>query len=361
MADRGTVEVYEAHASEYRRRRKAYDPDRAGRFAAAVDGLRLDVGCGPGLYFDLLGRPLVGTDVAFNMCVEARAGDAGGAAVPVLQHELTALPFRPGTFAGVWAWKCLQHVRAAELPLALAELQRAMAVGGRLELALFRSGRGAVEEELSPSDDDFPGRLFTWWEPEPLTLVLEGAGFVVDDMAATDNTIKLVATRARTLPDIVAPGMQLLVSGLNPSLYAADVGVAYGRPGNRFWPAALEAGVVSVDRDPWHALHHHGVGFTDLVKRASVGAAELTAAEYRHGLARLDHLCSLVQPRAVAFCGVTGWRAATGDKKATLGWQERPVGGRPAYVLPNPSGLNAHTNAAAIAAHLRTAADSPPS
>jgi TDG/mug DNA glycosylase family protein len=180
-------------------------------------------------------------------------------------------------------------------------------------------------------------------------------------VAVTDNTITVVATRARTLPDIVGPGLRLLVSGLNPSLYAADTGVAYGRPGNRFWPAALAAGLVTVDRDPWHARRHHGVGFTDLVKRASVGAAELTAAEYRHGLDRLDHLGALIQPGAIAFCGITGWRAATGDKAATLGWQERRVGGRPAYVLPNPSGLNAHANVAVIADHLRAAADYEPS
>lgn len=149
--------------------------------------------------------------------------------------------------------------------------------------------------------------------------------------------------------------MRLLVCGLNPSLYAADVGVAYGRPGNRFWPAALAAGLVTVDRDPWHALRHHGVGFTDLVKRATVGAAELAAQEFRAGLARVERLCELLRPAAVAFCGVTGWRLATGDRRARLGWQDRTVGGAAAYVLPNPSGLNAHTTVADVTAHLRRA------
>jgi TDG/mug DNA glycosylase family protein len=355
---RGTVAVYEANAAEYRRRRKAYDPDRAERFRAALPAgaRRLDLGCGPGLYAGLLGRPLVAADVALAMCAETRAV---APEVPVLRHDLVALPFRPGAFAGVWAWKCLQHVTAAALPGALAELQRTLTVGGRLDFAVFRHEDGGVREELSAKDDDFPGRLFTWWEPEPIRLLVEGAGFTVDDLAVTDRTIKVTATRLRSLPDIVGPGMRLLVCGLNPSLYAADAGVGFARPGNRFWPAALQAGIASVDRDPWHALAHHGTGFTDLVKRATVAADELDAAEYRAGLARLEWLCSLLRPAAIAFCGLTGWRAATGDRRAVAGWQDRPVGPTPAYVLPNPSGLNARTSAADIAAHLARAAAGP--
>jgi TDG/mug DNA glycosylase family protein len=351
VADRGTVEVYEANAAEYRRRRKAYDPDRAGRFAAAVapGAVRLDLGCGPGLYADLLGRPLVGADVAFAMCVEARAAAPD---VPVVRHEATALPYRPAALGGVWAWKCLQHVPIVLLPTALAEVHRALAVGGRLHAAVFRGERPGVYEEVTPSDDDFPGRLFSWWEPDAFVDLLVGAGFDVDDLAVTDRTIKVECRRARSLPDVVGPDMRLLVSGLNPSLYAADAGVNFARPGNRFWPAMLAAGLVTVDRDPWHGLRHHSVGFTDLVKRATVRADELSAEEFRAGLTRVARLCELLRPRAVAFCGVTGWRLATGDAKAGLGWQERAVGGVPAYVLPNPSGLNAHTDVADLTAHL---------
>jgi TDG/mug DNA glycosylase family protein len=245
------------------------------------------------------------------------------------------------------------------MPLALAELHRTLPVGGRLELAVFRSERGGVHEEVTDTADDFPGRLFTWWEPEPLSRLLVGAGFAVDDLAVTERTIKVTATRVRTLPDVVGPGLRLLVSGLNPSLYAADAGVAYARPGNRFWPAALAAGIATVDRDPWHALRRHGTGFTDLVKRATTGAGELTADEYRDGLTRIEQLCELLRPVAVAFCGLTGWRAATGDRRAEAGWQQRPVGPARAYVLPNPSGLNAHTTVAGLAAHLRAAAAGP--
>lgn len=354
MGDPGTIAVYEANAAEYRRRRKAYDPERAARFAASVEpgAVRLDLGCGPGLYAELLGRPLVASDAALAMCVETRAAAPG---VPVVQHDLAALPFRPQSVGGVWASKCLQHVPLVMLPLALAEVHRALPVGGRLDAAVFRGDPPGVYEQVTPSDDDFPGRLFSWWEPEPFTELLVGAGFDIDDVAVTDRTIKVECRRTRSLADVVGPGMRLLVSGLNPSLYAADAGVNYARPGNRFWPAALASGLVTVDRDPWHALRHHRVGFTDFVKRATVSAAELSAAEFAAGLRRIDRLCELLQPRVVAFCGITGWRHATGDRKATLGWQDRLVGGCRAYVLPNPSGLNAHTNVADLTEHLLAA------
>src|SRR5690606_30691842 len=176
--DPGTAAVYEANAAEYRRRRRAGDPERAERFRQAVPhgARRLDVGCGPGLHLPLLGRPLVATDVAVAMCREARARDR---AVPVATHDLLAVPFRDGTFAGIWAWKCLQHLPAAELPGALGELARCLAPGGRLDLAVFRSEHREVHEEVSGEDDDFPGRLFTWWEPAPLAEALGRAGFDV--------------------------------------------------------------------------------------------------------------------------------------------------------------------------------------
>lgn len=346
------MEVYDAHAAEYRRQREAHDAARAARWAAPLPAgaWRLDLGCGPGLYAPHLGRPLVAGDPAFGMLRVTRAAAPD---VAVVGLEAGALPFRPASLAGVWAWKCLQHVAAVELPLALAEIQRALPVGGRLAVALF-AGDG---ELVTGEDDAFPGRHFTLWQPDGFAELLVGAGFDVDAIDVDDRNDLLTAdcARARTLPDVVGPGMRLLVCGLNPSLYAADVGVAYGRPGNRFWPAALAAGLVAVDRDPWHALRHHGVGFTDLVKRATVGAAELAAQEFRAGLARVERLCELLRPAAVAFCGVTGWRLATGDRRARLGWQDRTVGGAAAYVLPNPSGLNAHTTVADVTAHLRRA------
>jgi TDG/mug DNA glycosylase family protein len=148
-------------------------------------------------------------------------------------------------------------------------------------------------------DDDQPARPLTRRQP-PLHDLLVGAGFEPDGPApattagrAAHGPLVACVRRARTLPDTVGAGMRLLFCGLNPSLYAADAGVGFARPGNRFWPAALAAGLVSVDRDPDHALRHHGIGMTDLVKRATVSADELTTAEYRSGLARVERLARL--------------------------------------------------------------------
>src|SRR5690606_26910083 len=127
---------------------------------------------------------------------------------------------------------------------------------------------------------------FTCRSDQLLDDLLTGAGF--RDVRATGAEHRRVeAVRARTLPDFVGPGMRLLVVGLNPSLHAADAGVGYVTPSNRFWKAALAAEVVTVDRDPWHALREHGIGMTDLVKRATRRADELSTDEYAAGLARV--------------------------------------------------------------------------
>jgi TDG/mug DNA glycosylase family protein len=213
-------------------------------------------------------------------------------------------------------------------------------------------------------DDDFPGRLFTWWQPDSVVDVLVGAGFTIDDVAGTaaaDRTgsdhgkLCVRATRARTLPDTVGAGMRLLVCGLNPSVYSADAGVGFARPGNRFWPAALAAGIVATDRSPDLALADHGIGMTDIVKRATVAAAELTADEYRAGLARVERLVAWLRPGAVCFVGLAGWRAAV-DRRAAAGIQPAALAGVPVYVMPSTSGLNARTPLAELAEHLRAAA-----
>jgi len=148
--------------------------------------------------------------------------------------------------------------------------------------------------------------------------------------------------------------MRLLVCGLNPSIHAADAGVGFVTPGNRFWPAALAAGLVTRDRDPRHALEAHGIGMTDLVARATTRADELAPDEYRTGLARLDRLCRRWQPGAVCMVGLAGWRAAV-DRKTVAGRQGRQLGGRPVYVMPSTSGLNAATSLEALTDHLRAA------
>ncbi|HSH23062.1 MAG TPA: mismatch-specific DNA-glycosylase [Acidimicrobiales bacterium] len=211
------------------------------------------------------------------------------------------------------------------LPERMRLLHRSLGIGAIVDLALEAAG---PESGL---------------DVERLTDVVTGAGFDQLATSADRSALKLRLRRARTLPDSVGPGMRLLVCGLNPSQYAADAGVPFARRGNRFWSAALAAGVVSVAYDPEHALRHHGVGMTDLVKRATPGADELTAEEYRRGLARVGRLCAWLSPSAVCFVGLAGWRAAV-DRRAGPGLQRAGLSGRPVYVMPSTSGRNAHAD-----------------
>jgi TDG/mug DNA glycosylase family protein len=352
--ERRTIEAYERGAKGYVEHRRAYAPDGAEAFAADLPagGLRLDVGAGPGHYTALLGEPVVALDAASAMLREVP--ERAPAALRV-QADVEALPFRRGALAAAWANKCYQHLPAEALPMALAELHRALAVGSPVAVNVF-AGEGT---RRTGDEDEFPGRFFTLWHPDELVDVIQGAGFTVEDLQVDEARpgwppLRLRARRARTLADRVGPGMRLLVCGLNPSLYAADAGVEFARPGNRFWPAALAAGLVSRDRDPDHALRVHHVGFTDLVKRATVGADELSADELRAGVARVERLCARLRPGALCLLGLAGWRAAV-DRRAAPGPQAQRLGGRPVYVMPNPSGRNAHTTPSALVAHLRAA------
>ena len=223
-----------------------------------------------------------------------------------------------------------------QLPMALARLHRDMAVGSPVVLQV---DRGDCDAQRAARLRD----------------LVVGAGFDVDELHVEEERIRVRARRARTLPDTVGPGMRVLVCGLNPSVYAADFGVGYARPGNRFWPAARAAGIIERDRDPVDALVHHGIGMTDLVKRATTGASALSAAEYRDGAARVERLAHWLRPGAVCFVGLAGWRAAV-DRNAAPGEQAAGFGGVPAYVMPSTSGANAHARLDDLADHLRAAA-----
>jgi TDG/mug DNA glycosylase family protein len=278
-----------------------------------------------------------------------------------VQADVEALPFRPGGAGGAWASKCYQHLPAEALPMALAELHRALTVGSPLAVTVF-AGEGT---RRTGDEDEFPGRFFTLWEPDRLVDVIHGAGFTVEDVRVEEARpgwppLRIRARRGRMLADRVGPGMRVLLCGLNPSLYAADAGVGFARPGNRFWPAALAAGLVSRDRDPDHALRVHRVGSTDVVKRATVGADELTADELRAGMGRVERLCEWLRPGVLCLLGLAGWRAAV-DRRAGAGPQEQRLGGVPVYVMPNPSGRNAHTTPAALVDHLQAALALAPS
>ena len=214
--------------------------------------------------------------------------------------------------------------------MALAELHRRLPVGATVEL------------DLTSAADWPAGRVVD---------VMTGAGFeVAGDGAGSVTT----ARRLLSLPDTVGADMTMLVCGLNPSVYAAEQGVGFARGGNRFWPAALAAGIVTVDRDPDHALRAHGMGMTDMVKRATTRAAQLDDTEYREGFARLERLAEWLSPAVVCMVGLSGWRAAV-ERKSATGLQERTIGGRPVYVMPSTSGLNAHARLDDLVDHLRAA------
>jgi double-stranded uracil-DNA glycosylase len=355
--DRDTVEVYERRAAEWQDARRPDRDDDARAFGRRADragrhGPVVDLGCGPGWYAPALGSPVVALDAARAML--DLVPDHAPAALRV-QADLSALPFARGALSGAWASKCYVHLPRSDVPLALADLHRSMGVGAPLELHAF-SG----ELEHGPLfEDRFAGRRFSRWPVALLADVVRGAGFEIARIAthgARDGVDLLMvqATRARTLADTVAPGMRLLVCGLNPSVYAADAGVAFARPGNRFWRAALAAGLVTRDRDPHHALAAHGIGLTDLVKRATPRADELTADDYRTGLDRLERLVDWLAPQAVCFVGLAGWRASV-DRHAVAGPQPLDLGGRPVYVMPSTSGVNAHASVEVLTEHLRAA------
>lgn len=355
-----TAAVYEERAAEWRERReRSARSDRPARLAADVaarypGGRILDAGCGPGWHSAELGPAVVAFDIAQAML--EMVGEYAPDATPV-RGDLGSLPFRSQSFAGIWASKSYVHVPRGQVPLALADLHRATAVGGLIELVLF-----AGDDEHAPfSGDDFAGRRFSLWPVDLLRRVIAGAGFAVDEWEELptrrgDPEYRIRCTRSRTLPDYVAPGMRLLVCGMNPSLHAADAGVGFARPGNRFWPAALAAGLASADREPRHALREHHLGMTDLVKRATANISELSTAEYQQGRARIEALVRWMRPDALCVVGLTGWRAAA-DRRAQPGVQHAEFGGRPVYVMPNTSGANAHTDLEGFTAHLRAASE----
>ncbi len=353
--DRATIEVYERSATAYADARPGAPAARREAFRdAVVPGVvRTDLGCGPGLDLSHLGDPVVGLDAAAAMLVEARRRAPGASLV---RADVARLPFRSGVLGGAWAAKSLQHLPLGGWPLALAGIHRALVLGAPLHLKVF-AGDGAMT-----SDDDLPGRLFALTSAPELGDLLVGAGFEdVHVRVDPDHESGLLATaiRSRTLADTVGDGMRLLLCGLNPSVCAADAGVAFFRPGNRFWPALIEAGLATRARDPDDLLRSHGIGMTDLVKRATPRADVLTRDEYRAGVVRLERLCARHRPEAVCLVGLAGWRAAV-DRKAVAGWQERTLGPTPVYVMPSTSGLNAHSRLGDLVEHLREAAGGPP-
>ena len=164
------------------------------------------------------------------------------------------------------------------------------------------------------------------------------------------------------LGPIVQPGLRVLFVGINPSLRSMEVGHHFARPGNRFWPTLHAAGFTPRRLLPEedHELPSFGIGVTNIAARGTREAAELSPDELVAGAVELEAVVREAAPRLVAMLGVMAYRTAFGRKKAGMGLQEEELGGRPVWILPNPSGLNAHYTVdtlAAAYAELREAAD----
>ncbi len=165
----------------------------------------------------------------------------------------------------------------------------------------------------------------------------------------------LEAARGRTVPDIVPPRGGVLLCGINPGLYSAATGHHFARPGNRFWAALHRSGLTDRLLAPGeqHLLPAYGLGVTNLAARPTAQAAELSAEELERGGAILEAFVRAHAPRLVAVLGVTAYRTAFGSPKARIGPQEAALGGSRLWILPNPSGLNAHYMADTLAAEFR--------
>lgn len=168
---------------------------------------------------------------------------------------------------------------------------------------------------------------------------------------------ELAAFRDASIPDLVGDGVKLLFVGINPGLWTAATRTPFAHPGNRFYPALVEAGILpelpdfasGFDDADRAALIAAGIGITNLVNRATARADELGAAELREGAARLERDVAGWHPVVVAIVGVTAYRTAFSRPKAAAGRQPERLGEAELWVVPNPSGLNAHDTVATLA------------
>jgi double-stranded uracil-DNA glycosylase len=154
----------------------------------------------------------------------------------------------------------------------------------------------------------------------------------------------LAVARQRELEDVIGPDLRILFVGINPGLWSGATGHHFARPGNRFWAALHGAGLTPelLTPDRQRELLKHGLGVTNLVARTTAGAAELSADELRYGARALLAKLERYRPANVAFLGVSTYRIAFDRPRARVGRQPGAIAGAQVWVLPNPSGLNAH-------------------
>jgi TDG/mug DNA glycosylase family protein len=173
---------------------------------------------------------------------------------------------------------------------------------------------------------------------------------------------QIAAAEGRTVPDVVSPGLSVLFVGINPGLYSGAVGHHFSRPGNRFWRTLHLAGFTDRLLSPFEEreLIGHGVGITNLVARATAGANDLSPEELPRGARRLERKVRRLVPAWVAFLGLGAYRTAFRQADANVGPQDLRIGRSRVWLLPNPSGLNAHYQLPDLArafAELRKAID----
>jgi len=173
---------------------------------------------------------------------------------------------------------------------------------------------------------------------------------------------ELDAFRGAEVDDLLGPELRLLFVGINPGLWTAAVNTHFAHPGNRFYPALLRAGIIEHAVSPADGMSDadrarltaRGIGITNLVRRATARASELSAAELREGAERLLALVAARRPAVVAVAGITAYRQAFGERGAVLGRQPPDAAARwsgaALWVVPNPSGLNAHETTQTLAA-----------
>ncbi len=172
---------------------------------------------------------------------------------------------------------------------------------------------------------------------------------------------ELESFRGATVPDLVGAGVRLLFVGINPGLWTAATQTHFAHPGNRFYPALRQAGIVQreIDRgsgmtdDDRQYLIERGIGITNVVHRATAKASELGADELREGGVELRATVRRLRPLVVAIAGITAYRTAFGRPRATIGEQPDGLEGARLWVVPNPSGLNAHETTESLAAAYR--------
>ena len=162
---------------------------------------------------------------------------------------------------------------------------------------------------------------------------------------------EIAAAVGKTLPDVIAPDLKLLFCGINPGLYTAAIGHHFGRPGNRFWPALYAAGFTDRLLSPYeeHELLPRGYGITNIVARASARADDLTEEELHEGARILERKVARYRPHFIAFLGITAYRTAFERPHAKLGLQPEMLTETKIWLLPSPSGLNAHHSPASLA------------